>query len=262
MKSNVTQHFRKEEVQFVDMCTDWVGNVENQYTPYVTYFLNPREQFILETVAKRSDECQISYFGGYKDSERKRALLYPQYWEPEEKDFEVLLCQIDYASKFNTLTHSQILGTLMGNGLIRNVIGDIITDGLTWQFYTEKQIATYLPTQIEKIGKVSVALKEVPLSEGVEPINEWKEHEVLASSLRLDSVMSSLYNMSRQKTKEVIEAGQVKVNWLVITRPAFELDVKDIVSVRKYGRFQYISNQGLTKKSKEKLSIRAIQDKT
>ena len=261
MKRNVTQHFRKEEEKFVDLCTDWVRNVELNYAPHLTYFLNPRERFILHSIVGGSEECHLSFFGGFQETERKRALLYPPYFEPEEKDYEISLCQIEYAMKFNSLTHSQILGTLLGNGLTRDVVGDIFTDGSAWQFYIEKQIATYLPMQIEKMGKTTVKIKELSLSEKIEPIDEWKEVDMLSSSLRLDTVIASLYNLSRQKTKELIEAGQVKVNWGVITRAAFEIEEEDMVSIRRLGRFQYMASEGLTKKNKEKMSIRMLKDK-
>lgn len=47
---NIYQHFREEEQSFIDQVIDWILQVENQYTPYLTSFLNPRELFIVQSV--------------------------------------------------------------------------------------------------------------------------------------------------------------------------------------------------------------------
>ncbi|OOL79762.1 RNA-binding protein, partial [Enterococcus faecium] len=70
------------------------------------------------------------------------------------------------------------------------------------------------------------------------------------SSMRLDSVISEIYNISRQRSKQLIEAGKVKVNWTENTRPDFVLELLDIISVRGYGRVQIQELEGKTKKEK------------
>ena len=59
------------------------------------------------------------------------------------------------------------------------------------------------------------------------------------SSLRLDSVISAVFNISRQRSKQLIESGKVKVNWTETTRPDFALDLLDIVSIRDLGAFRF-----------------------
>ena len=52
MNVNVYQHFRKEEHPFVDFVYGSLEQVDSQYSPYLTDFLDPRQQFILETIVK------------------------------------------------------------------------------------------------------------------------------------------------------------------------------------------------------------------
>lgn len=255
------QHFRKEEERFVDVCTGWVRNVEQRFVPTLTYFLNPRERYILKTIVGNNEACKLSFAGGYEHAERKRALLYPTYFEPGDEDYEIALCHITFSQKFSELTHGQILGTLTGNGLSREVIGDILTDGTNWQFFIEDRLADYLPIQIEKIGRTSVRVEKVDDAHMILPIEEWNEGEFITSSLRLDTVLASVYNLSRQKVKDLIVSGQVKVNWSEETRPAFELEQEDMVSIRHFGRVQLMSDNGRTKKDKIKVSIRILKGK-
>ena len=70
------------------------------------------------------------------------------------------------------------------------------------------------------------------------------------TSLRLDSVISEIYNISRQRSKQLIESGKVKVNWTENTRPDFLLELLDIVSIRGFGRIQIQELEGKTKKEK------------
>ena len=37
---NIYQHFRENEQGFIDQVIDWVAQVENQYVPYLSHFLD------------------------------------------------------------------------------------------------------------------------------------------------------------------------------------------------------------------------------
>src|SRR5690625_5018594 len=129
---NLYQHFRENERPFIDQVLDWAHQVENQYTPYLTPFLDPREQYIVESVMGQFDDIVMNSFGGYEAAERKRLYLSPSYFEPSQDDFQIRVAEIRYPKKFAELSHGQILGTLMGSGIKRETIGDIITDSERW----------------------------------------------------------------------------------------------------------------------------------
>ena len=52
MNANVYQHFRKDEHPFIDTVGDWLEQVEMQYAPYLTDFLDPRQAYILEALIR------------------------------------------------------------------------------------------------------------------------------------------------------------------------------------------------------------------
>lgn len=259
MERNIYQHFRKSEESFIDLVYDWTETVENQYAPYLTEFLDPRQAFILETIIRQNDDLSYRFYGGYEDAERKRCLLYPSYFESTEEDFKVDAFEINYPVKFAQLSHGKILGTLLSTGLKREYFGDIITDGTRWQFFLAEEIQNYVRQQLTKIGSVGVRLEERNYMDIILPKDTWTFEHTTVSSLRLDTVISAVFNISRQRSKELIEQKKVKVNWTENDRPDFELELLDILSIRKFGRIQIRNIEGRTKKAKLRLEIGVLR---
>ncbi|OQO70970.1 RNA-binding protein [Enterococcus villorum] len=250
MDANVYQHFRADERSFIDSVGDWIEQVQSQYAPYLTDFLDPRQSYILETLIRQDSELSFMFYGGYEQAERKRCLIFPDYYEPTDEDFEVSIYEIRYPSKFAQLSHGKILGTLIGTGIKRAYFGDIISDGNRWQVFIAKEVEHFVATQVTKIGKVAVRMEPIKYTELILPKDDWTQERGTVTSLRLDSVISEIYNISRQRSKQLIESGKVKVNWTENTRPDFLLELLDIVSIREFGRIQIQELEGKTKKEK------------
>lgn len=259
LQANVYQHFRKDEHPFTDTIGNWMEQVEMQYAPVVTEFLNPREMFILKTLVGKRDDILLSFFGGFEDSERKCAILYPSYYNPNETDYEISVYEIKYPIKFGKLTHGKILGTLMSTGIKREFIGDIITNGEQWQVFIKKSISNYITQQVDKIGSFGVKFDEVGWQDILQPTDEWLDETLTISSLRIDNIISTVYNVSRQRAKLIVESKKAKVNWTEVERIDFPVDYLDIVSVRGLGRVQLLETLGNTKKDKIRLKIRVLR---
>ncbi|TNV69384.1 RNA-binding protein [Trichococcus shcherbakoviae] len=246
----VYQHFRKEEQPFIDSAQSWITQAEETYSPYLTDFLDPRQQYILEMMVGKKGEIHVQFYGGYEAAERKRGIICPEYFSPTQSDFEMELTEVVYPSKFASLTHGKILGTLIGTGMKRELFGDILSDGTRWQFLLASNIASYVHSQVTKIGKVSVRLEKRTYTDLITPIDDWTIVHDTVSSLRLDTVIAAIYNISRQRAKELVTSGKVKLNWAAFERPDFELGLLDIVSIRGYGRIQIKAIEGKSKKDK------------
>ena len=259
MNANVYQHFRPEEHPFVDSVGDWLEQVESQYAPYLTNFLDPRQAYIVETLIRENSELKFSFYGGYEHAERCRCMIYPDYYEPQIDDFELVMIEINYPQKFTELSHGKILGTLMNAGIKRDYFGDIISDGDRWQIFLAKDSASYIVNQVTKIGRVTVHLEERPYTDIIIPKDSWVEETTTATSMRLDAIISTVYNISRQRSKHLVEASKVKVNWSVNERPDYLLDLLDVVSVRGFGRIQIQGLEGKTKKEKFRLRLGVLR---
>lgn len=252
---NIYQHFREDEQSFIDQIVDWVLQVENQYYPYLTRFLNPRELFIIESVVGQYDQVNLETFGGYEAAEQKRALIYPPYFEPTEEDFKLSLIEINYPTKFAELSHGQIMGSILGSGLVRDTLGDIVTDGERWQVIIDETMKDYIFMNVERIGRVNVNFEERSFDELVNIQDGWEVEEIIVSSLRIDTVLAGALNFSRNRAKAMIQEKKIKVNWSEIDRPDLELEEQDMISVRGYGRIKIREKLSLTRKENIVLEI-------
>ncbi|WP_125605312.1 YlmH family RNA-binding protein [Lapidilactobacillus bayanensis] len=260
MDSAVFQHFRPEERPFVERINDWHNQALNEYRPILTDFLDPRQIFLIETVLGKLDET-FRYWqdGGYNQSERRRVIFAPGYFQPEPGDFQIQLFEIKYPTKFAKLSHGRILGTLVNSGLDRSQFGDIITDGERWQFFGVASMATFFTEQITKIGSINVRIEPIPLLDAIIPVVDWQDETLIVTSMRLDTIISDTFNISRQRAKELVENSRVQVNWSVNERPDFQVDLLDMLSVRKFGRVQIREVLGKTRKERYKLKIATLR---
>ena len=252
---NIYQHFRPEEREFIDQVVNWKSHVENTYSPKLTDFLDPREQQMVSMIIGQNDEVKVAFFGGVDQVERKRALVYPGYFQPSTDDYQITLFQIVYPAKFVTIEHRHVLGSLMSLGLKRGKFGDILYQDATVQFFVAKEVASYITNELSTIGKATIRLEEIPFNVAVTVQESFQEGSVTVSSLRLDAMIASLHNCSRQKAQLLIGQGYAKVNWSVIEASAFECREGDTLSVRGYGRVKIVSIDGKTKKDKWRISI-------
>lgn len=247
---NIYQHFRPEEREFIDQVIDWKYFVENTFTPKLTDFLDPREQQIVKTIIGEHGEVKVAFLGGGVDAERKRALLSPDFYQETDEDFQISLFEIHYPSKFVTIEHRQVLGSLMSLGLKRGKFGDILFQDNTVQFFAAKEIESYIRMELHSIGRAQVRLDEIPFEKAVKVEEVWHELSITSSSLRLDALISSIYPLSRQKAQALIGQGLAKVNWTVIDSASFECGEGDTLSIRGFGRVKIDSIEGKTKKDK------------
>jgi RNA-binding protein YlmH len=247
---NIYQHFRPEEREFIDQALGWKDYVEQTYAPKLTDFLDPREQQIVKTIIGTQSEIQVALFGGNDGAERQRALIFPEYYQAGDEDFQIALFELEYAKKFVSIEHRQVLGSLMSLGLKRGKFGDILLKGDQVQFFAAAEVSDYVRLQLDSVGRAGISLKELKLEEAIQPEENWREIAVTASSLRLDTLMSALYNISRQKSQLYVQQGHSKVNWTTIENPSFECGEGDILSVRGLGRAKIVTVEGKTKKDK------------
>lgn len=252
---NIYQHFRPEEREFIDQVLHWKDQVESQYTAKLTDFFDPREQHILKMLIGESGDIAFKLFGGSLGAERQRAFIYPDYLTANSEDFQISLFEIDYPRKFVTIEHRQVLGTLMSLGLKRGKFGDILIKDDQIQFFAAKEISNYIKTNIESIGRAGVKLVESTIEKAMVTSELWDESDLTISSLRLDTIISGIYHISRQKSLTLIQHGLVKVNWAIIENPAFLCDLGDMISVRGQGRAKITGIDGKTKKDKWRISV-------
>lgn len=259
---HLIQHFRKDEQPFIEQAMGWQREVEDRYAPKLTDFLDPRQRFIVESIIKQSGDLNVLTEGLFEEAERKRMLIAPSYFEPTKEDFQISVYTINYPSKFVQLRHPDVLGALLSIGLDRSKFGDIRLDENTVQFALVEEISDYVRANLTGIGKVKVHVEEVSrTTQYILNEEQWGESSHTVSSMRLDVVLATVANISRQKSQSLIGAGKVKVNWTVREAVAFELQEGDIISARGFGRVKIIMTEGRTKKDKIRIQVGRLEQK-
>ncbi|MDS3866818.1 RNA-binding protein [Staphylococcus hominis] len=253
---DIYQHFRNEEQSLIDQLLDKCEQVNQQYAPVLTSFLDPRGQYILEVIVGSFEDMKVSYFGG-QSAERKRAIITPSYFEPTEDDFEEVLIQINYPEKFVSIQHQHVLGTLMSLGIGREQVGDILV-GDTIQFVLTKQLESYIMMELTKIKGATVKLDSIPFKDMIQSKENWNIHHSTVSALRLDVVLKEMIRKSRSIAKQLIEKKRVKVNHTLIDSPDFQLQNNDLLSIQGFGRARIVDIGGKTKKEKVHITYQTL----
>jgi len=189
---------------------------------------------------------RYEFFGGYEGAMRVILGCFPDW--VDEPQFPIAVITAQYR-KVDNVSHRDVLGTLMGLGLKRETIGDILPEeGRTVIFLTE-ETEKFVLTQVEKIGRVGVTLKsgaDYPLPNTA----EFKEFTDTVSSTRLDCVVSAVANVSRNRAAAMVEQGLVSVNSYICEKTTKAVFDRDVLSVRGYGKFIISSVADKTRKDR------------
>ena len=217
--------------------------------PVSTCFLSPREQELSQYLF--GNQPGLYAFGGYPDATRKMLVYMPEYLTEESLMEEAGLCCLR-ASFYqgDTLSHRDFLGALMGAGIGRETVGDICVTNGSCDFFVTKGIAPYLLQSLESAGRTKLKLQEIPLEDAHIPQPEVQEIRDTLASLRLDSVVSSGFRISRGSAGEYICAGKAVLNSLPCEKPDKAVEEGAVISVRTLGKIRLKTVGGQTKKGR------------
>ncbi|PHK50664.1 RNA-binding protein [Staphylococcus edaphicus] len=253
---DIYQHFRKEEHELIDQLIDKCNRANDQYAPVLTPFLDPRGQFIMGVVAGSFEDLEVTFYGG-PYAERKRAIIAPNYLQPDKDSFEIVLIEIAYPQKFVTLQHQHVLGTIMSLGIERDQLGDIVVDNKI-QFTLTKQVESYIILELTKIKGATVKLNSIQLKDMIQSKEHWLSYETTVSGLRLDVVLKEMIHKSRSIAKQLIDKKRVKVNHTIIDAADFQVDRGDLLSIQGFGRAMITDIGGKTKKDKVRIAYKTL----
>ncbi|CQR25285.1 S4-like domain-containing protein [Streptococcus varani] len=256
----IFQHFTSEEKVFVEKIIGICQEVEESYSYHLSSFLNPREVEILQSIAAH---FHLNTYSSQQilATEFVRVIIAPDYYVLDESDFDILALEICFPKKFHSLSHSQVLGTLLNQlGIRRDFIGDILIGDEGVFVILEKRFGDLARATISKISRVPVTWKEQALSTlPVENNKDFKSMHLLLSSLRLDKLVGAGFKMSRSNAVKLIESGQVKVNYKEMKQAGKLLEIGQLVSVRGFGRLKLRELLGHSKQGKLKVEIEVIK---
>lgn len=218
--------------------------------PAATRFLSPREQSLARFLFGR--QAGLTAFGGYEGAERKLLVYLPDYLEEGYLQGEDSPCLCLRASFYqgDSPTHRDFLGALMGSGIQRETVGDILVGKGSCDFFVTREIAPYVLQNFTSAGRARLSLAQIPLAQAQVPPAEIRELRDTLPSLRLDCVISAGFRISRGQAGQYIAAGKAAVDGLPWEKPDRPVPEGAAVTVRGLGKLRLAAVGGRTKKDR------------
>ena len=242
----------KEEALLIKRFKELENRSYNRGVYEYSDFLNMHEQDLL----LKNIKTNFSLFGGYLNAERQIAV----FGSEEEFGFSLtypITCILvsPLMQKFaDDLTHRDFLGSVLGLGIKRETIGDIIIKNNTGYIFCLDTVANFITENLKKVRHTSVKCEktnDAPKEVNPEPIEKF----IIVASERLDVIIAEIYNLSRSDSNTLFLAKKVFVNGKLTENNSHKIKIGDKISVRGYGRFTWLGTSGETKKGRLKANV-------
>ncbi len=231
---------------------------KSETAPYFIFtdFLGLMEQAIFHEIKRDFRGAKYSFFGGADGTER----IMIRFGDTEELGYEepfpIATLKIEPVSaKFSeNLTHRDYLGSLLGLGIERSTLGDIIIRGKTAYVFAKEDIADYIITSLEKVRRTDVKLSRAEaLPEG--ELYKTERRRLQAVGERVDAVIAKLFSISRDDSLSLFKKGLVFADGRQVLSASYVPKKNELISVRGHGRFIYLGYESLTRKGKLNIEV-------
>ena len=238
----------KEELILRNKFLDLARNAYFKNIVTHSMFLNLYEQTIFETLKNELPNIKYIMFGGYSEAERKIVCFYCDKI-PEFDMLEYLKVSPSNKKFADDLTHRDFLGALMNLGIERHMIGDICIVDNVAHIITFNSMSETIINELSTVKRTKVVL-EVESADELKAVNRMEYKKINIPSERLDSIIGSIYNISRSKVNLYIDAGKVFINSRQCFSHSSKIKDGDIITVRGLGRARFLGISALSKKGR------------
>ncbi len=222
-------------------------------------FLSPYEAAIAKKVLDRVKDIFYKFIGGYEGAERAITVISSDFIEEGiPYGTPMSLLRLTPVTD-NKLSHRDYLGSILGLGIKREKIGDILVNETYADVFVIDKIAEYISYNLAKIGNVKIQCQILDIYQFTPPQKKERSINTTVASLRADSVASSGFGLSRTKVIDYFKAQKVNVNWELVQNPSKMLSEGDVISIRGMGRIVLEKILGNTKKDRISIIIKRYE---
>ncbi len=246
-----------DEVLLKKRVSELQKRAEFSYRTEFTDFLTLSE---IETAKTVLSGANYMFFGGASDTERQMLCISHPDIEITPELFPICGIRISpknikFASEFS---HRDVLGSVLGLGLDRDVIGDIFVKEKEAYLLCAERIASFLAEQLTQVRHTNVVccVAEADASEFA------KEYQIISrtvSAIRIDAVAAAAFSISRSSAAAGISGGKVFINGREITSPSAAVKEQDVISFRGLGKARLKEIGNLTKKGRISVTLERYQ---
>lgn len=234
--------------------TDAVNLCQLRQSPFFIGFLSEEEASTALSVLKALNFENFMLFGGYDGAVRLCLGTFPDGIAPKSNAFPIEAIEFSCSSQYRALTHRDYLGAVMSCGVSRETIGDILVEDGRCVVFCRDTVSDYLREQITKVGNVGVTVNTADVN-NLPEVKEPCQIIITISSMRIDVIVASLANLSRENAAKAIAQGLVFLNGIQVTSQSVKLKDGDKVVIRKKGKYVIDNITGTTKKGKLRVSV-------
>jgi photosystem II S4 domain protein len=218
-------------------------------------FLSPPEIAEGLRVFSKMTEVQCLAWGGYEQAERQRIAIARSELPLDVSMVSLTPISIAGNFLFDTATHRDFLGAILGSGIERQKVGDVNVLGEKGaQAIIVPELMEYLQIHFNQVRTVPVKVNAIALEDLKIRIPVTKELTSTEASLRLDAIASFGFGMSRSKMVDLINGEDVRVNWKTVSQPNYQLKSGDLVAIRGKGRLT-VGEIMITKKERYRVQM-------
>ncbi|ONI47320.1 hypothetical protein AN644_00780 [Candidatus Epulonipiscium fishelsonii] len=153
------------------------------------------------------------------------------------------------------LTHRDFLGSLLGLGIERKKIGDIIVKPFGAYIFVHKDINEFIKWNLIKISKhTKIEITEIKEQDLELEEPKFKEINGTVSSLRVDAVFSLGFKISRTTVNKLLQQDKGKCNGVLVKASSL-MKEGDVGSLRGYGKIRLQAISGKTKKDRTHVTL-------
>ena len=186
-KTELLNKFSKDPEERVVLARvlDQMDRAQRRSIPCATQFLSPAQRSAAEPLLAACGHPKCLFTGGYEGAERTICVFLPDWQEAEDYDAGEELAVVEAAFPANAgLSHRDILGGLMGIGLTREKVGDILVLEDRAQIVVLRDAAPIILSQFDQAGRVRLKLSELPLAQlSPAPVQVKVVHDTVAALL-------------------------------------------------------------------------------
>lgn len=244
----------EEEVKWQEHFTRKLDEVEGKST-FTTAFLDPRQFELAEAALRGRSDLAYSVYGGFPEAERKVLHIYPAQQQGSLPPVKAVL--VKWSQSKEKPGHRDLLGAVLALGLKRDQVGDIaMIDDFQAAIMVLTGKAEFVSSSLDQVGRLPVDCSV----EDPDRLNlaqkDGKEVRGTVASLRVDSLLSLGFGLSRSRVVRLIKGGLVVVNWRAITSPSLQVKEGDQISLRGRGRIVVEQVEGETRKGRMRLKLK------
>ena len=233
---------------------DKYEQTERRSIPSATVFLSPREQRLAQAMLNAAGiRTGYVFDGGCGEAERKILVFLPAWMEEPAGDELVFLRAAFHGEE--SLTHRDILGSLMGLGVTRERVGDILVSPHSADIVAAPSLRDFFLREWTQAGRVKLTVTEIGREELRLPQAQVKVIRDTVPSLRLDAVAAAAFSMSRGRAAELIATGKVNLDHVPCLKGDKPVAEGAVLTARGFGKAKLTQVGGLSKKGRVGITV-------